>query len=137
MNRLWRKLLKLYWDSYLKFSKCNENSIEFQHSMNVCLCYFSEANEDFEHNPFKIILFALSNAKLPEKYRCTYLARRSDWKQRKTWFILRLFPANHFTECNCFTKQTNWSIRNSIKGKISLLLELIHQCFSLVTKSFR
>ena len=29
-------------------------------------------NEDFDHNSFKIILFALSNAKLPEKYRCMY-----------------------------------------------------------------
>jgi hypothetical protein len=29
-------------------------------------------NENFDLNSFKIILFALSNAKLPEKYRCMY-----------------------------------------------------------------
>ncbi len=31
---------------------------------------FRESEEDFDLNSFKIILFALSNAKLPEKYRC-------------------------------------------------------------------
>jgi hypothetical protein len=32
--------------------------------------FFRKSNEDFDVNSFKIILFALSNAKLPEKYRC-------------------------------------------------------------------
>ena len=31
---------------------------------------FRNADEDFDLNSFKIILFALSSAKLPEKYRC-------------------------------------------------------------------
>jgi hypothetical protein len=34
--------------------------------------FFREINEDFDLNSFKIVLFALSNAKLPEKYRCMY-----------------------------------------------------------------
>lgn len=31
-----------------------------------------EIHEDFDLNSFKILLFALSNAKLPEKYRCMF-----------------------------------------------------------------
>jgi hypothetical protein len=36
------------------------------------ISFFREINQDFDNNSFKIILFALSNAKLPEKYRCMY-----------------------------------------------------------------
>ena len=32
--------------------------------------FFRELNEDFDLTSFKIVLFTLSNAKLPEKYRC-------------------------------------------------------------------
>jgi len=36
---------------------------------------FRQSDEDFDLNSFKIILFALSNAKLPEKYRCMLINR--------------------------------------------------------------
>lgn len=34
--------------------------------------FFREIHEDFDLNAFKILMFALSNAKLPEKYRCMF-----------------------------------------------------------------
>lgn len=36
--------------------------------MGIFVC--RKSNEDVDLNSFKIILFALSNAKLPEKHRC-------------------------------------------------------------------
>ncbi|CAF4086666.1 unnamed protein product [Rotaria sp. Silwood2] len=38
----------------------------------LCEILHIKMDEDFDLNAFKIILFALSNAKLPEKYRCMY-----------------------------------------------------------------
>ncbi|CAF5002108.1 unnamed protein product, partial [Rotaria socialis] len=38
----------------------------------LCEILHIQLNEDFDLNSFKIILFALSNAKLPEKYRCFF-----------------------------------------------------------------
>ncbi|CAF4008779.1 unnamed protein product [Adineta steineri] len=38
----------------------------------LCEIFNVTSDEDFDLNAFKIILFALSNAKLPEKYRCFF-----------------------------------------------------------------
>jgi radical SAM superfamily enzyme len=38
--------------------------------MKYLIILFRKFDEDFDLNSFKIILFALSNAKLQEKYRC-------------------------------------------------------------------
>ncbi|CAF4214214.1 unnamed protein product, partial [Adineta steineri] len=73
----------------------------------LCEILHIEINEDFDHNAFKILLFALSNAKLPEKYRCFFRqitspnVIASQGKLTELFEILLKLP-NHFDNVDSF-----------------------------------
>ncbi|UJR16004.1 hypothetical protein I4U23_002921 [Adineta vaga] len=73
----------------------------------LCDILHIEENQDFDHNSFKIILFALSNAKLPEKYRCFFRQITSpnviatQGKLTELFEILLKVP-NHFDNVDSF-----------------------------------
>ncbi|CAF3273597.1 unnamed protein product [Rotaria socialis] len=73
----------------------------------LCEILHIQLNEDFDLNSFKIILFALSNAKLPEKYRCFFRqitspnVIASQGKLNELFEILLKLP-NHFDNVDSF-----------------------------------
>ncbi|CAF1134071.1 unnamed protein product [Adineta ricciae] len=63
--------------AYQLISTYHFNALSVQDTVETLLTFLCEIldvkpNEDLDLNSFKIILFALSNAKLPEKYRCFF-----------------------------------------------------------------
>ncbi|CAF1575908.1 unnamed protein product [Rotaria magnacalcarata] len=73
----------------------------------LCEILHIQLNADFDLNSFKIILFALSNAKLPEKYRCFFRqitspnVIASQGKLNELFEILLKLP-NHFDNVDSF-----------------------------------
>ncbi|CAF0844816.1 unnamed protein product [Rotaria sp. Silwood1] len=73
----------------------------------LCEILHIKIDEDFDLNAFKIILFALSNAKLPEKYRCFFRqitspnVIASQGKLNELFEILLKLP-NHFDNVDSF-----------------------------------
>ncbi|UJR30577.1 hypothetical protein I4U23_018104 [Adineta vaga] len=62
---------------YQLISTYHFNALSVEETVEAFLTFLCEildvkSNEDFDLNSFKIILFALSNARLPEKYRCFF-----------------------------------------------------------------
>lgn len=91
----------------------------------IYICIFSEKDENFDLNAFKIILFALSNAKLPEKYRCIiHSFKFLQDKFPKRFHVdsdkFRLLSTNNITKCYRFTSQINGITRNLIESQYKI-----------------
>ncbi|CAF4203104.1 unnamed protein product, partial [Rotaria sp. Silwood2] len=97
---------------YQLISSYHFNEITIEETVEASLKFLCEIlnvklGEDFDLNSFKIILFALSNARLPEKYRCFFRqitspnVIASQVKLTELFEILLKLP-NHFDNVDSF-----------------------------------
>ena len=104
--------------------------------------FLRASTNDFHLHSFKVLLFTLSNAKLPEKYRCKTSNRRGESCCLLHVVIRRFFPSNHLAERHRYSSEIKRIIRNSSQSDLReatiLRLQTILFFFSdLVAESLR